>query len=356
MLTDTPSAVAGNLITTLLDARLVDAAAVLGGRVGVVDLSRRNAVHGIVVDAELRHVVKLLPPVPPWPEADAYTELAALAGSDAFLPVHRLISGMLIVEVAPGTTTFPVHRAEHGLGLMSAHLVGRSLRALHDLGIGSGSSAEPRPLPGLLGIPVTMTPASWWATSGANRQLFSALHQLPSQPLEALGRLGDLWRPRAWVHGDLKFDNLVIENDRSEPRARPMRVRLIDWEFASPGDPGWDLGSLVAQVLHEWLSSMKVAKGHDVSLASEGATVPLSDGDRWFAQLLATYGQHDLDSDSMFRFAGARLLQFAYERNSSLSRISPTALAVAQVGANLLDDPLGTAHRAMPRTMRALGG
>ena len=51
------------------------------------------------------------------------------------------------------------------------------------------------------------------------------------------------WAPGCLVHGDLKWDNCLV--DDAAPATR--RLRVIDWELAGFGDPAWDVGCAIAE-------------------------------------------------------------------------------------------------------------
>jgi len=50
------------------------------------------------------------------------------------------------------------------------------------------------------------------------------------------------WLPSTLVHGDVRWDNCLIDDER-------RRAVLIDWESAGLGDPAWDLGCAAAEHL-----------------------------------------------------------------------------------------------------------
>jgi aminoglycoside phosphotransferase (APT) family kinase protein len=52
------------------------------------------------------------------------------------------------------------------------------------------------------------------------------------------------WRPTALVHGDLRWTNLVRDGRPAAPA-----IRLVDWELACVGDPAWDVGSVIADIV-----------------------------------------------------------------------------------------------------------
>jgi tRNA A-37 threonylcarbamoyl transferase component Bud32 len=46
------------------------------------------------------------------------------------------------------------------------------------------------------------------------------------------------WQRSVLIHGDIKFDNFIIDSSQN--------IRLIDWEMADLGDPLWDLAGIWA--------------------------------------------------------------------------------------------------------------
>lgn len=57
----------------------------------------------------------------------------------------------------------------------------------------------------------------------------------------ALTRARSLWQATCLVHGDVKWDNCLVDLT-----ATPPVVRLIDWELSGLGDPAWDLAAAMA--------------------------------------------------------------------------------------------------------------
>jgi thiamine kinase-like enzyme len=72
------------------------------------------------------------------------------------------------------------------------------------------------------------------------------------------------------VHNDLKLNNVLIS-----PAASDAKIRLIDWERASWGDPAGDLGMLIASYLELWLESVVVSNELSITESLQLATVPL---------------------------------------------------------------------------------
>ncbi len=57
----------------------------------------------------------------------------------------------------------------------------------------------------------------------------------------ALTRARRAWRPDCLVHGDVKWDNCLVEQAVDGPH-----VVLIDWELSGLGDPAWDVAAALA--------------------------------------------------------------------------------------------------------------
>ncbi len=58
---------------------------------------------------------------------------------------------------------------------------------------------------------------------------------------DLLARAAGLWRPSTVIHGDLRFDNALVDAEG--------RIVLIDWEFGGHGDPVWDLAAAVQEMV-----------------------------------------------------------------------------------------------------------
>lgn len=109
------------------------------------------------------------------------------------------------------------------------------------------------------------------------------------------------WRTGTLVHGDLRCANALL--DRSE-----TRLWLVDWELACSGDPAWDLGSVMADLLTtSALQAMRADIGAEAmaqlqpTLAGYRAVLPLPERE-WAALLQRSV-----------RLAGIRLVQTVLE-------------------------------------------
>jgi aminoglycoside phosphotransferase (APT) family kinase protein len=166
--------------------------------------------------------------------------------------------------------------------------------------------------------------------------------------LDALGRS---WRREAAAHGDVRWDNLVVAGSAEAP----ARLALVDWEAAGAGDPDWDLGCALSEHLSAWVSSMPPEPGASPSRLASLAGRPLLSMWPAIAACWEAYraelGLDPAESRRRLRraarYAGARLLQTAFESGAGLERPDGAAALHLQVGLNVLARPREAAERLL---------
>lgn len=124
-----------------------------------------------------------------------------------------------------------------------------------------------------------------------------------------LAALRSRWRPTVATHGDLRFDNVLVD-----PTRNPVDVRLVDWELGGPGDPAADLGWLVGDLL---------ARAMD--LGEETVSALPATGALWLGYARdRTRAEHSRLCDDVARWAAARLLLAAFERLEGPMQLEPS--------------------------------
>jgi hypothetical protein len=174
-------------------------------------------------------------------------------------------------------------------------------------------------------------------SSQGNVQLLAAVHS-EGTLRDHLSVLHRSWQHSSFIHGDVKFDNIVS----SECDGREISV-LVDWEFSGQGDPRWDVGSAVGELLHLWLRDA-VSRELGMCAPSEnerrGARA-LEQARLLTTTLLESYyfaAGKPFDGTfpaECFGFAVARLLQTAYEVGQFRSDLDLYAVKAVQVAANI---------------------
>jgi hypothetical protein len=105
---------------------------------------------------------------------------------------------------------------------------------------------------------------------------FFKLYQRYKSFGEAIAELKNAYNCCCLIHNDLKLDNILLnlEWKKNLSNQEPI-VRIIDWELFTWGDPGYDLGKMLASYLKIWLRSLTVSADLDLETALHLATTPL---------------------------------------------------------------------------------
>ena len=170
----------------------------------------------------------------------------------------------------------------------------------------------------------------------------SALLQQHKDFEALLDALGAEWRFDSLIHGDMKWDNVLVF-----PRAAELDFRIVDWEMADCGDAGWDVGAVLQSFLSAWIMSMPIGSGLPpeayVGMASQPleAMRPVLKAFWQSYALTREFGEAQSRSEleRSMRFGAARLVWSAIEQRLYVQQLDPAATALLQVSLNVLKDP-----------------
>lgn len=270
--------------------------------------------------------------------------------------LHDPGTDLLVLALVPEAVELIRHlfdRREQ-LDICAAEL-GRFFATLHgDAALAQSAQQRlPLPPPWVCALPLP-TLETFTSLSAATRRLI-AIVQRRDELSRALSDLASVWKPRSLVHFDFKWGNCLMPGSLApnDPTAHAhaasaARFVIIDWEFGGFGDPRWDVGSVIESFVGVWLRSIPMtdARPPEFHLAAaqwpftlfEGALRAFVDGYRAHAPM-----DHRFLVDSV-RFAGARLIQSAYESTQTFNALPCSAVCSLQVGENLLRDPNDGVH------------
>lgn len=214
--------------------------------VSIVDASRSNPVHIVVVDGEALLVVKQAGPSldgidPVAAETAAFRWLESRLPSGALAP--RLLAaadtGLMVFEAVRGVGTLhDVVLDDSEFALLMVDDLARRLAALH---LEVPDTAPVRPVPWALRLE-DGPPGPIAGLDGVAHVVADLLGR-PALAQAARG-LRERWRASSMIHGDIKFDNVLVTGSGLGGRSW-----LIDWELAGGGLPEWDVAGVLEGLL-----------------------------------------------------------------------------------------------------------
>lgn len=256
-------------------------------------------------------------------EAALYQRLAAAGGALAAAVPHIHAydepRGLLVLEWIAGGGDLYRHHARRGrCSAPLARALGRVLAALHAVAPDEEELRCDAP----------------WVLS-LHRPRLEALRYLSPPSIElikaiqddagfaaSLDALRDGWRAEALVHRDVKWANCIVRG--------PAAIALVDWEMAGWGDPALDTGSAFGEFLG-W------------SLRAGGETDPDPAIAAFWRAYCDARGVDGVPAagllDRAVRYAGARLLQSAYEKTQETGLADERADRAVTLARDLLLAP-----------------
>jgi aminoglycoside phosphotransferase (APT) family kinase protein len=261
-------------------------------------------------------------------------ELAALRPVVPRFLAYDAGENMLVTEFVRGADNLlTFHRKQRGFSTSVASALGRTLGDLHR------KTAKPKAKE-----LQTMTP---WVFSFHLSPIFQQqsaanvhLRQLISTPyfIPTLDRLRQEWQPDAFIHGDLKWENCVLEDGEENGR-----LLVVDWEIGNLGDPLWDVGSILNSYVGAWVSSIPVVNGEANPAGAEYPLAHIRPAMRSFWEsYIESRGVESSARPGMLRrvilFMAARLLQTVYEHSAVATSLSAFSILVLQLVTNLFKE------------------
>lgn len=176
--------------------------------------------------------------------------------------------------------------------------------------------------------------------SGGAKAVLAAVRQQPGLK-EHMSLLQSEWSRSCLIHGDMKWENLLISQDQNGAAAK---LQLIDWELADLGDAAWDVACVLASFMQPVIVGRFDMQGRPTGPATADEVSRAQACCRTFWQtymkeLALTAEQQAQAKQRYVRFAAARLVLTAYEIAQSTAEISPSALLAIQTASSIFNDP-----------------
>jgi Phosphotransferase enzyme family len=179
--------------------------------------------------------------------------------------------------------------------------------------------------------------------SPANLQLLKIIQRYPDI-LHHLSNLYNEWTTQTLIHGDIKWDNLIIKlNNNGDSQ---IGIKIVDWELCGIGDPCWDVGGAFQDFISFWLFSLPITGNEKPEQLIASAEYPLQNMKdsirafwRGYTKRAGIKGRqaHEFLYKST-KYCAARLIHKAYEFQQASSQISNTVIYILQTALNILND------------------
>lgn len=342
-----------HLVGYLLDVGVLTAEDVVRRGVRVEDRSRRNLAHLVLIGEPGGRSLFVKQGLGQdrqsclAAEVAAYHVTADIPALDPFLvPVRHVDTdrSVLVLDAVPASRTVREHHlVTRRLPIFAARQLGAALRHLH-VGYPAKVPAALRAGPADVLRLHRPTQAAVGSTSPGGQAVLEMLQGRAARAL--LDSAAADWRDEALVHGDVRWDNVLLS---APGHRRVSRLILVDWELARVGDPAWDLGAALGEYLVFWVLSLPVAADVSPARALAAARFPLSRVQTPLRSLWHGYlGVRPVPADLRLRaarYAGCRLVQAGFEHADRSMRLPAHSVVCVQLGLNLLARPLdGAAH------------
>jgi Ser/Thr protein kinase RdoA (MazF antagonist) len=241
---------------------------------------------------------------------------------------------LVVLEGAEGLHTL---RAV-GRGAPSpAHVVhlAAALSALHSLDVETVRADHPdRRLHLPIESMMDLTPAELALGPGSEYASYAKAVQAVDNEIRAL-IAG--WRPNRLIHFDIRDANVLLAGggqDRADP------VRLVDWELAGWGDPLYDVGSLVGQLVYHSLRGTMLDAEHGLGQPAAMTFVG--------AYLRLARIERPDPLEAIVSYAGVFLLLRALATLQVTGSLGPVAKLALLLGGRFLSHPDTSADLLLP--------
>jgi hypothetical protein len=188
-----------------------------------------------------------------------------------------------------------------------------------------------------------ITPTQFAYASGRDFPIYLTVVQSIN---EALRTLKNNWTSHCLIHGDFKGDNIMLHMQAAS-EGTPA-IKFIDWELAGWGDPLWDVGSFIGQLLLYWAMSIQPTGGDNFASWISNASVPFETVQSSIACFTSSYiyswqaALQDMESQQtkIMQYAGLFLLHRALASLALAGNFSPSSYCCLHLGRTLISRPM----------------
>ena len=339
-----------NAIDYLLACGIIEPEHILSGDLRITEASRRNRNLLIWIDVDRGYVIKRPEPTEPS-TADTLTceagfyqrhnsnECALLSDIVPRFVAFDSTQSILAIELVPNHSTMSEicgATTPHEFPIALWRQLGAAVATVHRSGDAEALAPSRRS-----GDPPWAFRAdrpfadSIRSQSAASLEALSTLQSTPAL-LDCFAQSLSCWEPSTLIHGDLRFDNILIAN----PAPGSSGLKLIDWELSQRGDPAWDVAWIVAGLVRLWLHTINLGDQGDNDLAVEQSNWSVYQAairSFWFGFRAADGAP--ISGEKLARFSVVALMQSVLESERYATRLTEPAILALQLCENIAVDP-----------------
>ena len=144
---------------------------------------------------------------------------------------------------------------------------------------------------------------------------------------------------------DVKWSNCLVHPGTGIRQHRELKI--VDWEFARPGDASWDTGAVFGAFLSSWVQSIPVSGAEPPDKFFDLARYPLERIQPAIRSFWNAYakernfnafeaGEHLVRA---VKYSAARLIQTSYEQMQHSPTLTGNVVCMLQLSLNILQRP-----------------
>lgn len=349
-----------NVVPYLIERSVMDTKSIVEGDLKIIDASRRNRNLQVIRRNDTSFLIK-------QPSAtDASNVVSVRKEALLYLMMQTDADFASLKDIAPRILDFDDRRNimitefvtnAHTLNNYEYFMAGDELKKEESVVLGrlmakyhkafNGQSGNPK-LHSFHGgfVPaasiVRPGPEIFRDINSQNLELLKIVQRYPTF-YDSLEELYSSWQNQTLIHGDIKWDNVIVSTKDDENNG--FRMHIVDWESVSMGDPAWDVGSVFQEFIRLWLSFLPTTGRESAEQLLKSTTFPIQNIQPAIRAFWNSYVKtRELTSkeanDLLVRsakFCAARLVQSAYESLDSSMDLSNTIVYMIQTSQNIFD-------------------
>ena len=347
-----------NIFFYLLRKGLLQPSEVMKGNLVAIDLNRRNRNIKVLLSDNTGFFIKQGSVQDPTStttlkrEATCYwlaTYDSTFAHLKELIPkfsLHDEEKSVLVIQVMPQAITLTQYHQQQGkFDLLVAESLGVALGTYHKkISINSRRSELAHIFPGV--VPWILSYHRYGHQffsniRGGNQEIMKIINQFPDFA-HTIDALQADWQYNGLIHGDMKWDNILVYH-----HGQNIDLRIVDWELSDVGDTRWDVGAVLQTYLSFWIINMPQEYALTPQQQIAGARYSLEDMQPALQQFWMAYAktleisakeESKLLEQSM-KYAAARMIHTAFEYLQYSDQMTLYGINLLQLSMNILNKP-----------------